>query len=51
MYSILELEFLSPQGYIASLIKSYVKYSKVEVELFQESGKILVSIEENSKYR
>ncbi len=47
MYFILELEFISPQGYIASLIKSYAKYSKVDVEIFQENGKILVSIRDN----
>ncbi len=47
MYFILELEFISPQGYIASLIKSYAKYSKADVEIFQENGKILVSIRDN----
>ncbi len=41
------MEFISPQGYIASLIKSYAKYSKVDVEIFQENGKILVSIRDN----
>jgi len=39
MYFILELEFLSPQGYIASLVKSYAKYLKIEVEIISRKWK------------